>query len=87
MPLIEYEQLDNLLEVVLKIKADENSKIGGKSLANGEGINTVLNIIEGKIKQEEKSLSWFQQGKATDEWTIFLLLQPKWKLQTTFREF
>jgi hypothetical protein len=27
MPLIEYEQLDNLLEVVLKIKADENSKI------------------------------------------------------------
>jgi aspartokinase len=29
-------------------------KFGGKSLANGEGINTVLNIIEGKIKQEEK---------------------------------
>jgi hypothetical protein len=26
MPLIEYEQLDNLLEVVLK-KADENSEI------------------------------------------------------------
>jgi aspartokinase len=29
-------------------------KFGGKSLANGEGINTVVNIIEGKIKQEEK---------------------------------
>jgi hypothetical protein len=27
MPLIEYEQLDNLLEVVLKKKADENSEI------------------------------------------------------------
>jgi aspartokinase len=36
-------------------------KFGGKSLANGEGINTVLDIIEGKIKQEEKSLSWFRQ--------------------------
>jgi ABC-type uncharacterized transport system ATPase subunit len=63
-------------------------KFGGKSLANGEGINTVLDIIEGKIKQEEKSLSWFQQeGKQLMSWTIFLLLQPKWKLQTTFREF
>jgi aspartokinase len=39
-------------------------KFGGKSLANGEGINTVLNIIEGKIKQEEKSLSWFQQEES-----------------------
>jgi hypothetical protein len=35
-----------------------------KSLANGEGINTVVNIIEGKIKQEEKSLSWFQQEES-----------------------
>jgi hypothetical protein len=60
-------------------------KFGGKSLANGEGINTVVNIIEGKIKQEEKS-SWFQQEeKQLMSWTIFLLLQPKWKLQTTFR--
>jgi hypothetical protein len=62
-------------------------KFGGKSLANGEGINNSCNIIEGKIKQEEKSLSWFQQeGKQLMSWTIFLLLQ-KWKLQTTFREF
>jgi aspartokinase len=38
-------------------------KFGGKSLANGEGINTVLDI-EGKIKQEEKSLSWFQQEES-----------------------
>jgi hypothetical protein len=59
----------------------------GKSLANGEGINTVLNIIEGKIKQEEKSLSWFQEGKQLMSWTIFLLLQPKRKLQTTLESF
>jgi hypothetical protein len=45
----EYEQLDNLLEVVLKIKKQMKIvKFGGKSLANGEGINTVLDIIEGK---------------------------------------
>jgi hypothetical protein len=46
MPLIEYEQLDNLLEVVFKKKADENSKL--VTLANGRGINTVLDIIEVK---------------------------------------
>jgi hypothetical protein len=57
-------------------------KFGGKSLANGEGINTV-NIIEGKIKQEKNRYRGFRRGS----WTIFLLLQPKWKLQTTFREF
>jgi aspartokinase len=39
-------------------------KFGGKSLANGEGINTVVNIIiEGKIKQEEKS-SGFSKRKS-----------------------
>jgi aspartokinase len=38
-------------------------KFGGKSLANGEGINTVV-ILSGKIKQEEKSLSWFQQEES-----------------------
>jgi hypothetical protein len=37
MPLIEYEQLDNLLEVVLKKKQMKIVKFGGKSLANGEG--------------------------------------------------
>jgi aspartokinase/homoserine dehydrogenase 1 len=47
-------------------------KFGGKSLANGEGIN-VVNIIEGKIKQGKKSLSWFQQKKATDELDILTI--------------
>jgi aspartokinase len=52
-------------------------------LANGEGINTVLNIIEGKIKQEEKiAIVVSARGKQLMSWTIFLLLQPKWKLQT-----
>jgi aspartokinase len=59
-------------------------KFGGKSLANGE--DQVLNIIEGKIKQEEKiAIVVSARGKQLMSWTIFLLLQPKWKLQTTFR--
>jgi hypothetical protein len=40
----------------------------------------------GKIKQE-KNRYVVSAGKAMMSWTIFLLLQPKWKLQTTFREF
>jgi hypothetical protein len=63
-------------------------KFGGKSLANGGGINTVLDIIEGKKSKKKKSLSWFQQeGKQLMSWTIFLLLQPKRKLQTTLESF
>jgi hypothetical protein len=61
-------------------------KFGGKSLANGEGINTVLDIIERKIKQEEKNRYQFRQGKQLMNWTIFLLLQPK-QNTNRFREF
>jgi hypothetical protein len=46
-----------------------------------------LDIIEGKIKQEEKSLSCLARGKQLMSWTIFLLLQPKWKLQTLLESF
>jgi hypothetical protein len=63
--LIEYEQLDNLLEVVLKIKKQMKIvKFGGKSLANGEGINTVVNIIEGKIKQEKNRYRGFSKRES-----------------------
>jgi hypothetical protein len=54
--LIEYEQLDNL--EVFKIKKQMKIvKFGEVIFGNGEDINTVLDIIERKIKQEEKSLS------------------------------
>jgi hypothetical protein len=57
-------------------------------LANGEGINTVLDIIEGKIKQEENRYRGFGKRKATDEsWTIFLLLQPKRKYKPLLESF
>jgi hypothetical protein len=68
----------------LKIKKQMKIVKFGKSLANGEGI-TVLDIIEGKIKQEEKSLSWFRR-KATDELDDILTIAKKRKLNH-FREF
>jgi aspartokinase/homoserine dehydrogenase 1 len=77
--LIEYEQLDNLLEVVFKNKKQMKIvKFGGKSLANGAGINTVLDIIERKIKQEEKvAIVVSARGKATDELDDILTIAAK----------
>jgi hypothetical protein len=57
------------------------------NLGKRRSINTVLDIIERKIKQEENRYRSFGRGKQLMSWTIFLLLQPKRKLQTTFREF
>lgn len=43
-------------------------KFGGKSLSNGTGINSVLNIIEHKIKKNEEFVVVVSaRGKATDE--------------------
>ena len=77
--LMEYEQLDNLLEVVFKNKKQMKVlKFGGKSLANGEGITTVLNIIESKIKQDEKvAVVVSARGKATDELDDILTIAVK----------
>ena len=77
--LMEYEQLDNLLEIVFKNKKQMKIlKFGGKSLANGQGINTVLNIIESKIKQNEKvAIVVSARGKATDELDDILTIAVK----------
>ncbi|MEZ7499970.1 bifunctional aspartate kinase/homoserine dehydrogenase I [Flavobacterium sp. Arc3] len=77
--LMEYEQLDNLLEVVFKNKKQMKIvKFGGKSLANGEGIDTVLDIIEEKIKQDEKiAIVVSARGKATDELDDILTIAAK----------
>jgi hypothetical protein len=86
MPFNRRTKIRQFIEVVLKKKQMKIVKFGGKSLANGEGINNSCNIIEGKIKQEEKSLSWFQQeGKQLMSWTIFLL--AKMEITNHFREF
>jgi aspartokinase/homoserine dehydrogenase 1 len=77
--LIEHEQLDNLLEVVFKNKKQMKIvKFGGKSLANGEGINKVLDIIESKIKQQEKiAIVVSARENATDELDDILTIAAK----------
>jgi aspartokinase len=57
-------------------KADENSKIWWKSLANGEGINTVLDIIEDKINKRKIAVV-VSAGKATDELDDILTIAAK----------
>ncbi|MDQ5929483.1 MAG: bifunctional aspartokinase / homoserine dehydrogenase 1 [Bacteroidota bacterium] len=77
--LMEYEQLDNLLEVVFKNKKQMKIvKFGGKSLANGQGINKVLDIVVDKISKEEKiALVVSARGNATDELQDILTIAAK----------
>ena len=73
--LIEFEQLSNILQPVFdqpKIKNYKNDKIkiikfGGKSLANGEGLQSVLKIIKNKVNANEKfALVLSARGNTTD---------------------
>ena len=77
--LIEYEQLDNLLEVVFKNKKQMKIvKFGGKSLANGQGINKVLDIVADKIKSKQKiAIVVSARGNATDELEDILTIAAK----------
>jgi hypothetical protein len=50
-----------------------------------EKASTVVNIIEGKIKQEEKkSLRGFSRGKATDELDDILTIAAKMEITNHF---
>ncbi|MAU17301.1 MAG: bifunctional aspartate kinase/homoserine dehydrogenase I [Muricauda sp.] len=68
--LMEFEQLEKLLEPVFQ-KNTERIKIlkfGGKSLANGEGIQRVLDIIAKRFEEEEHfAVVVSARGKATDQ--------------------
>ncbi|WP_435136879.1 bifunctional aspartate kinase/homoserine dehydrogenase I [Formosa sp. A9] len=69
--LIEFEQLEHIVEGIfkpeLKHKRMKVLKFGGKSLANGEGLDTVLDIIENKVKNEEKiTVVLSARGNTTD---------------------
>ncbi len=77
--LMEYEQLDNLLEVVFKNKKKMKIlKFGGKSLTNGEGINTVLDIIiDAKNKGENIAVVVSARGNATGELEDILTIASK----------
>jgi aspartate kinase len=53
-------------------------KFGGRSLANGEGINAVLSVIESKINREEKfAVVVSARGNATDELEDILRIAAK----------
>lgn len=70
--LMEYEQLEKIVEGIFvpdsKKRKMKVLKFGGKSLANGEGLNTVISIIETKIKNGELiTVVVSARGAATDD--------------------
>ncbi len=68
--LMEFEQLENLLETVFQTNTERIKilKFGGRSLANGEGIQRVLNIINKRYEDKEHfAVVVSARGKATDQ--------------------
>ncbi|MCF7567129.1 bifunctional aspartate kinase/homoserine dehydrogenase I [Sabulilitoribacter arenilitoris] len=70
--LIEYEQLEKIIEGIFVPNSKKRKmkvlKFGGKSLANGEGLNRVLSIIENKVKANENiAVVVSARGNATDD--------------------
>ncbi|MCL6275023.1 bifunctional aspartate kinase/homoserine dehydrogenase I [Muricauda sp. 2012CJ35-5] len=70
--LIEFQQLENLLNPIFQkqsiLERIKILKFGGKSLANGEGLENVLSVIEKRANnQEHFAVVLSARGKATDE--------------------
>ncbi|APY11447.1 bifunctional aspartate kinase/homoserine dehydrogenase I [Seonamhaeicola sp. S2-3] len=70
--LMEYDQLEKIIEGIFvpnsKRRRMKILKFGGKSLANGKGLETVLSIIENKVKAGERiSVVVSARGNATDD--------------------
>ncbi|MGK0253372.1 MAG: aspartokinase/homoserine dehydrogenase 1 [Mariniflexile sp.] len=70
--LMEYEQLEKIVEGIFvpysKRRRMKVLKFGGKSIANGIGLNTVISIIKNKVNQGEKiTVVVSARGSATDE--------------------
>lgn len=70
--LIEYKQLERIVSSIFDFAPEKKRikvlKFGGKSLANGEGLNQVLSIVENKVKQGDRlALVVSARGSATDE--------------------
>ncbi|WP_190811234.1 bifunctional aspartate kinase/homoserine dehydrogenase I [Flagellimonas sp. S3867] len=70
--LMEFEQLEKLLEPVFQKNGKPERikilKFGGKSLANGEGIERVLKIISNKANTKEQfAVVVSARGRATDQ--------------------
>ncbi|WP_411030212.1 bifunctional aspartate kinase/homoserine dehydrogenase I [Spongiimicrobium sp. 3-5] len=70
--LIEFEQMQRLLKGIFQnngaSKRVKVLKFGGKSLSNGEGIDSVLKIVEAKVKNGENiAIVLSAREKATDQ--------------------
>lgn len=70
--LIEFQQLENLLKPIFQEQATLERikvlKFGGKSLANGKGLRSVLDIIAKKANEKEPfAVVLSARGKATDQ--------------------
>ena len=68
--LIEYEQLEKIIEPIFNPDKKEKKilKFGGKSLANGRGLDQVINIIERKVNNDERiAVVVSARGDATDQ--------------------
>ncbi|MGB5942164.1 MAG: bifunctional aspartate kinase/homoserine dehydrogenase I [Leeuwenhoekiella sp.] len=75
--LIEFEQLEQLLQPIFQPKQSDSKikivKFGGKSLTNGEGISNVIEILDQKVKKGERlAVVVSARGGATDELEFIL---------------
>ena len=75
--LIEYDQLEKIIEGIFvpdsKKRKMKILKFGGKSLANGEGINKVVSIIKNKVDNGDRiAVVVSARGNATDELEVIL---------------
>ena len=70
--LIEFDQLEKIISGIFKPETKKKGmkilKFGGRSLANGKGLETVLSIIESKVKDKQNiAVVVSARGNATNE--------------------
>ena len=82
--LMEFEQLEKIIEPIFRPNAIQKRikilKFGGKSLANGEGLERAISIIKKKVEHGEKiAVVVSARGNATDELEALLKKASKKK--------
>jgi homoserine O-acetyltransferase len=79
--LMEFKQLERIIEPIFNKNAHKSAlkvvKFGGKSLANGVGLNRVLEIISEKIKSGESITVVVSARGATTDWLEEILEKAK----------
>ncbi|MGM5468722.1 bifunctional aspartate kinase/homoserine dehydrogenase I [Flavobacteriaceae bacterium LMO-SS05] len=82
--LIEFEQMEKIIEPIFRPNSVHKRmkilKFGGKSLANGEGLERTISIIKKKVEEGEKiAVVVSARGNATDELEALLKKASKKK--------